>query len=149
MASMFWGRNRVIIPAMVAAVLAAVVVVVILMVTGGSETPPETSSETASIAVQTKGPQLTPSKTIAPATQLPPAAADEFPWEADGLNDLERSAVESLEAIERSDPSTAEAVQQLPWLADELQLEERLALVSIKDIAAANPELARSVVGLP
>jgi hypothetical protein len=57
--------------------------------------------------------------------------------------------VESLEAIERSDPSTAEAVQQLPWLADELQLEERLALVSIKDIAAANPELARSVVGLP
>ena len=118
------------------------------------------STETASTPAVIRKTEETPAlpsvaavtQVMEPATTpvLTPEPSERGPtWIEDGLNDLERSAVESLEAIETADEKTAETVLGLPWLADELTLEERLTLPRIEEIATEDGTLAQSVVELP
>ena len=132
-----------------------IIVVVALLLLGGNGASPDDGTETFATAV----PETTPEVTSAAATRVrapspSPTAeaqteAEGLPWLADGINDLERGAAESLEAIEEADPTTAELVTNLHWLSDDLTLEERLVLPRIGGIAAENPEFARSVAQLP
>ena len=104
------------------------------------------ASATADSVVEVEAPQPT---SIPPPEPPLPTPATMLTWEGDGLNDLEQSAAQSLEAIEAADEKTAEAVLELPWLADELTLVERLTLPRIEEIASEDGTLAQSVVELP
>lgn len=157
MASVFRNRRLVIALGLAGAALVGVIAVVILVVTGGGGTQSESigrsdSTPEAEMETQSSEKTSTPTPRIAaPTATRTPIAAEtgELPWKADGLNDLEQSAAESLATIEERDPATARVIKQLPWMADELTLEERLALAAIGSITDSDPELARSVVGLP
>ena len=113
----------------------------------GTDAQQPSISQTAAASSQaTRVPAVTASTPSVASSQ---STAEDPPWVTDGVNDLERSATASLEAIEEIDPSVAKAVKLLPWLGDEVLLEERLALISIQEIADKDRELADSVVNLP
>ena len=102
---------------------------------------PTLSPTQAPAIAQTMAPTATPEPS-------PTAPAPEFAWKEDGVNDLEESAAESLESIERTDLEAARVITRLPWLADEITLEERLALPALEDLTEEDPSLAQDIARL-
>ena len=149
MATMFSGRNRIIILAAVAVAVAAVVVVVILLVSGGSEIAPATLPRATETPSPTIAEAIPPTEPLDTLGRDVPVAEGQFPWAADGLNDLEQNTVQFLDEIRRDSPDTADALLRWSWLTDELTVDESLVIPHMQAIAKEDDSLAQSVVGLP
>ena len=149
MASKFSGRSRIIIPATVVAVIAAVVVVVILVVSGEPETAPATLPRATEAPPPTLAEAIPATQTLDTLGRDVPVAEGQFPWTADGLNDLEQSTVQFLDEIRRDSPDTVETLLRWYWLTDELTVGESLVIPPIQAIAKEDDSLAQRLVGLP
>ena len=119
-------------------------------------TPPRapTAAPTASptaVPVPTPKPTAVPTPEARPTPPLVPtvspteASGTGFPWEQDGLTDLEQKAVVSFQRLEDGNPAVAQVVQGFPWLADSITEDEELALVYLEIIARNT----RSATGIP
>ena len=153
-ASVFSGRNKMIISAAVAAVIATVIVVVVLVVSGGPDTAPnhsplvaETPAPPASRPTLSGATRTADSGVVLNSDTVP--SEGELPWVADGLTDLERSTSESLDVIRLESPDTADALLHWAWLTDEVTVDEGLVVPLIQDLAKQDDALAGRVVGLP
>ena len=116
--------------------------------------PAPTAAPTASptaVPVPTPKPTAVPTPEARPTPPLVPtvspteASGTGFPWEQDGLTDVEQKALVSFQRLEDGNPAVAQVVQGFPWLADSITEDEELALVYL-EIIARN---ARSATDIP
>ena len=106
--------------------------------------PAPTAAPTASptaVPVPTPKPTAVPTPEARPTPSLVPtvsptgASGTGFPWERDGLTDLERDVLVSFQKLEDRNPAVAEVVRGFPWLADSITEDELWALFYLEIIA--------------
>ena len=106
--------------------------------------PAPTAAPTASptaVPVPTPTPTAVPTPEARPTPSLVPtvsptgASGTGFPWERDGLTDLERDVLVSFQKLEDRNPAVAEVVRGFPWLADSINEDELWALFYLEIIA--------------
>ena len=73
-----------------------------------------------------------------------------MPWIADGVNEIEWTALSDVGRIASEDIELARMVANLPWFTDDVTEDELWVLTDLADTAASgNVELARMVANLP
>ena len=90
-------------------------------------------------------PAAEPTPPLVPTITPTGASGTGFPWEQDGLTDLEQKALVSFQRIEDGNPAVAQVLRGFPWLADSITEDEELALVYLEIIARAT----RSATNIP
>ena len=90
-------------------------------------------------------PEARPTPSLVPTVSPTGASATGFPWERDGLTDLERDVLVSFQKLEDRNPAVAEVVRGFPWLADSITEDELWALFYLEIIARTT----RSATDIP
>ena len=90
-------------------------------------------------------PEARPTPSLVPTVSPTGASGTGFPWERDGLTDLERDALVSFQKLEVRNPAVAEVVRGFPWLADSITEDELWALFYLEIIARTT----RSATDIP
>ena len=125
-----------------------------LVVPAATPAPAPTAAPTASptaVPVPTPTPTAVPTPEARPTPPLVPtvsptgASGTGFPWERDGLTDLERDVLVSFQKLEDRNPAVAEVVRGFPWLADSITEDELWALFYLEIIARTT----RSATDIP
>ena len=90
-------------------------------------------------------PEARPTPSLVPTVSPTGASGTGFPWERDGLTDLERDALVSFQKLEDRNPAVAQVVRGFPWLADSITEDELWALFYLEIIARTT----RSATDIP
>ncbi len=90
-------------------------------------------------------PEARPTPSLVPTVSPTGASGTGFPWERDGLTDLERDVLVSFQKLEDRNPAVAEVVRGFPWLADSITEDELWALFYLEIIARTT----RSATDIP
>ena len=90
-------------------------------------------------------PEARPTPPLVPTVSPTGASGTGFPWERDGLTDLERDVLVSFQKLEDRNPAVAQVVRGFPWLADSITEDELWALFYLEIIARTT----RSATGIP
>ena len=72
-----------------------------------------------------------------------------LPWVADGLDPVEKEAIDSILYTAVVDAATTESLIELPWLEDELHAGEKESVESFYFVAYEDASVAQDLAGMP